>query len=581
MDRSLIEQIKTKLDIVSVIGEYLPSMKKAGRNYFALCPFHNEKSASFCINEEIQRYKCFGCGENGDLITFIEKIEGIDFPKALEIAAKKAGITIEKVKYNKGTDKQKLEEEQLLKVNRLVAEYFHYILTKHQSGQIGRDYVAKRQLRDEEVKKFMIGYAPKGYENLKNFLKAKGYDMKKMVEWSLLVEKNNKIYDKFRNRLMFPIFNHVGDIVGFTGRVINPDDIPKYLNSAETPVYKKSNVVYGLFQSKEEIRKTKKAIIVEGNVDVPMAHKFEITNVVAPMGTALTIEQLKLIKRYADEIIFCFDTDQAGEKALIRAFEMAEQHKIYSKVLNIGNYQDLDEILKADPKGTIKLIESTESVIDNLISRLLKRMKLDSPKMKSDFVNTLIPYIRLVKDKVEQAGYVQKLAMLVELSEELVWNEVKNNTTTKPRSQTDQNIVISQAIRLNNNLNRKELHIIGMLLQFPFLRSKQIDWNIISSERLLDTYQHLINATSIDKGIETLPEEDQNLATDLVMNNLGDYQSEYEIEQDLNKSIKDLAKRYYTRLLGELKKELLIKEQAGEDISDLLAEQQELLAKLK
>lgn len=580
MDRSIIDQIKSKLDIVSVIQEYIPNMKRASKNYFALCPFHNEKSASFCINEEIQRYKCFGCGESGDLITFIEKIEGIDFPKALEIAAKKAGIELDKSNYKKD-EKTSKEKEELLKVNRLTAEYYHYILTKHKSGEIGRNYVKKRQLAEKEIETFLIGYAPRGFENLKSFLIKRGYKLDKLVEWSLLVQKNGKTYDKFRNRLMFPIHNHVGDIVGFSGRIINPDDIPKYLNSSETLVYRKSNVVYGLFQGKNEIRKSKKAILVEGNVDVPMAHKFGINNVVAPMGTALTIDQLKLIKRYADEIIFCFDTDQAGEKALMRAFEMAEQIGIYSKVLNIGNYQDLDEILKNEPDKVRKSIESTESVVENLIKRLLKRTKLDSAKNKSDFVSNIIPFVRLVNDKVEQASYIQKIAIIVELSEELIWNELKNNKNSKKITDIFQKAEITPPKITGPNFNKKELHVIGLLIQNPFIREYEIDWKVISSQRLIDTYQHLIKAPSLEKGIESLPEEDQELASDLVMNSLGSYESDHEIELDFEKSIKDLSKRYYTKKIGELKRTIIQKEEAGEDISSYLKEQQEILKNLK
>ena len=380
---------------------------------------------------------------------------------------------------------------------------------------------------------------------------------------------------------MFPIHNHVGDIVGFSGRVINPNDIPKYLNSSETLVYRKSSVVYGLFQGKEGIRKSKKAILVEGNVDVPMSHKFEINNVVAPMGTALTVDQLKLIKRYADEIIFCFDTDQAGEKALMRAFEMAEQIGLYSKVLNIGNYQDLDEMLKNEPEKAKESIESTESVVENLIKRLLKRTRLDTAKNKSEFVSYLMPFIKLVKDKVEQASYIQKIAIIVGLGEDIIWNELKSNTPTNKLTETLQKIEISKPRITENNMDKKELHIIGLLVQNPFLKEILIDWDIISSPRLLDTYQHLINATSLEKGIESLPEEDQELATDLVMNSLGSYESDHEIEQDFRKSIKDISKRYYTKKMGDLKRTIFQKEEAGEDISLSLNEQQEILKKLK
>jgi DNA primase len=580
-DRSIIDEIKSKLDIIAVIQEYVPTLKRTGKNYFGLCPFHNEKSPSFSVSEEIQRYKCFGCSESGDVINFIEKVEGIDFPKALELAAKRAGITLEKSKFQNSNSKDTQEKDELLKVNRLVAEYYHFLLTKHPNGQTGRDYATKRQLGEKQLKEFLIGYAPRGYENLKTFLIKRGYKPEKLVEWSLLVQKNGKTYDKFRNRLMFPILNHVGDVVGFSGRVINPDDIPKYLNSSETLVYKKSNVVYGLYQGKESIRKQKKVILVEGNVDVPMAHKFEINNIVAPMGTALTVDQLKLIKRYADEIIFCFDTDQAGEKALMRAFEMSEQIGLYAKVLNLGDYQDLDEMLKAEPEQAFKAIENTESVVENLINRLLKRTKLSTGRLKSEFVNYLAPFVNLVKDKVEQASYVQKIALIVGLDENLIWEEIKLKPT-KTKIETElQKFDIAKPAELPSNMDKKELHLIGLLLQNEFLKAKEVDWEVFSGSRLLDTYLHLINAPSLEKGISTLPEEDQQLGTDLVMNSLGSYESDHEIDQDFDKSIKDISKRYYNRKLGAIKRSILEKEQLGEDISQLLGKQQEYLKKLK
>lgn len=303
------------------------------------------------------------------------------------------------------------------------------------------------------------------------------------------------------------------------------------------------------------------------------------------MGTALTVDQLKLIKRYAEEIIFCFDTDQAGEKALMRAFEMAEQLGLYAKVLNLGNYQDLDEMLKADPEKAKQALEATESVVENLINRLLKRTKLSTGRLKSEFVNYLAPFVNLVEDKVEQASYVQKIALIVGLDENIIWEELKKKPSerklTKPADTQLQKIDLPKNIVVPNNLNKKELHLIGLLVQNSFLREKEIDWEVFSGSRLLDTYLHLINAPTLEKGITTLPEEDQQLGTDLVMNSLGSYESDHEIELDFDKSIKDLSKRYYNKKLGAIKRSILEKEQLGEDISELLNKQQEYLKKIK
>lgn len=407
-DRDQIEEIKRKLDIASVVQEYVPTLKRKGRNYFGLCPFHRENTASFSVNDELGIYKCFGCGESGDLINFIEKIEGVEFIKALELLAKKAGVELKRT-YTSEQQKHRQERERLLEANRLAAEYFHYILFKHQAGEAGREYVKKRNLRKLELKQFKIGFAPEGFNNLKEFLKKKGYKEKELVKWGLLVDKNGHAYDKFRSRIMFPIFNHVGDVVGFSGRVVNKDDIPKYLNSPETPVYKKSENVYGLYQAKDEMRKNNFVIMVEGNIDILSAHAIGVGNIIAPLGTALTKEQLQLVKRYVDEIYFAFDTDAAGEKALLRALEMAEQQNMKTKALNLAKFQDVDDLINNG--GNFKeVIKNAQPIVDHLMERFKAKFNTETPRGKDQYIKELLPYIAKIDSPVEKGAYLQRLA---------------------------------------------------------------------------------------------------------------------------------------------------------------------------
>jgi DNA primase len=344
-DRTQIEEIKSKLDIVSVISQYVPSLKRAGRNYFGLCPFHKEKTASFSVNPELGLFKCFGCQEAGDVIKFIERIEGLEFPKALELAAKKAGVILKTTSNPRDIEADKMKKE-LLRANSLTCEFFNYLLLKHESGEPCRDYAQRRKLPKNILEKFKIGYAPSGYENLKHFLIKKGFKENDLVDWGLLVSKNGRVYDKFRKRFMFPIISHQGDVIGFSGRLIDPEDKgPKYLNSPETLVYKKSNTLFGLFQAKESIRKEGFAILVEGNVDILSSHKAGISNIVAPLGTALTNEQVKLLKRYCDTVYFALDTDSAGQKALIKDLGMVDDAGISAFILDIGKYKDVDELI--------------------------------------------------------------------------------------------------------------------------------------------------------------------------------------------------------------------------------------------
>lgn len=576
MDRSKIEEIKQKLDIVTVVQEYVPALKRSGRNYFAPCPFHNEKTPSFSVNEDIQRYKCFGCGESGDVIKFIEKMEGIDFRKAFEMSAEKAGVKIDKTNF-KGDSKEYELKKKLYQVNLLTAEFFHHVLMKHPKGELGRNYANKRKFGKKEVKEFLIGFAPEGYENLKGYLKKKGYSEQDAANWSLLVQKNGKTYDKFRKRLMFPIHNHVGDVVGFSGRVVDNEDIPKYLNSSETPVYKKSDVVYGLFQAKNEIRRKKFVVIVEGNVDVPMAHKFGVKNIIAPMGTALTEGQLKLIHRYADSVYFAFDNDNAGEKALIRSYELTEKLGIESKAIDLGKYGDLDDLLQAEPEKIDKVIENAQPVVRNFITRLNRDLDLGKSSGKTEFVKKIIPVLSYVDDKVELSHYVQIIADSVEVDEKIIWDkldkqEVKPASTNKTKNKkVDSEPVEDQDVEIDLG-SIKEKYLVSFLIQYPEFRDIEVDWDIIKSDDLKRIYNKLTETDDVQATISSFQLKDREIATELVMQQIGEFESDNEARRFLEELIQEINEEYLKRKVKQIKIEMRKKEGLGEDISELLAE---------
>ncbi|MBD3362897.1 DNA primase [Candidatus Dojkabacteria bacterium] len=574
-ERSKIEEIKSKLDIVSTIREYVPNMKRSGKNYFILCPFHHEKTPSCAVNEDIQRFKCFGCGESGDVISFIEKIEGIEFPKALEIAAKKAGVSLPKNFRHPGESKEYKTKQKIYEVNQITAEFFHYVLTKHDKGKEGLDYAKKRGLTNELLKKFMIGYAPEGYENLKNFLTKKGYETKDLVDWSLLVSKNNKVYDKFRKRLIFPIFNHIGDITGFSGRVIDKEDIPKYLNSSATLVYKKSEILYGLFQAKDHIRKKKFSVIAEGNVDVPIAHKIGLENTVAPMGTALTEKQLRLLKRYTETVYFAFDSDSAGEAALIRSHKEAEKIGLSSKVIYLGEYTDLDDLISSDPDLAHKKINKAEPIIENLIKRFSKRLNLGEAKGKSTFVKLILPPLSQVEDRIEQAHYVQQISSLVSVDEKLIWDKLGKTSTSKKKNESE-NIK-----REKDEPSLKEQYIIAMLLQNPFLRKLEFNMDYIQDEKLTSMYLQLKDEKNIKKKVNKLNSQGQKLATELLMMDIGSFESEHELKNNFLKESKYLEKQFLKKQLGEIKRKMKQLESENKDVSKLLKEQNQIIKQLK
>jgi len=423
-NRDQIDAIKEALDIVAIINSYVPSLKRSGRNYFGLCPFHKEKTPSFSVNPDLKLFKCFGCGEGGDVIKFISRIEGLEFPKALQLAADKAGIVLKR-SFNPESDKIAKEKKRLLEANELTAKYYNYLLLSHKLGEPGRAYVKKRKLREQELKKFLIGYAPNGFNNLKNFLLKRGFSLSELVSWGLLVEKNGKIYDKFRNRLMFTIVDHQGDVVGFSGRLIDPEGLgPKYLNSPETIVYKKSKTLFGLYHAKGSMRKESFVVLVEGNVDILSSHKVGIENIVAPLGTALTIDQVKLIKRYCDSIYFALDTDSAGQKALERDLPLIDQAQLKAFVLDLGKYKDVDELIVAGEDWP-SVIKKPVEVVPYFIDSLKDKYDFSKAFSKTEYIRKILGFISKTNDVLLQNDYLHRLQGVTAVDARVLKNELE------------------------------------------------------------------------------------------------------------------------------------------------------------
>ena len=305
MLNSQVDEIKSKVDIVEIIQEYI-QLKPAGANWKAPCPFHNEKTPSFMVSRDKQIFHCFGCGEGGDIFTFVQKIENIDFPEALKILAEKAGVKLKKIDPTLVSQKTKLMD-----ICHLAAEFFHKALTSSKEGQISRDYIAKRKLSPQTLADFKIGYAPDSWDLLLNLLRKKGYKDNDIFLAGLVVKNDRgQLYDRFRQRLMFPIFDQHGNIVGFTGRILDAskeNQGGKYVNTPQTLIYNKSLIAYGLDKAKSEIKKQDLVVVVEGNMDVIASHQAGIKNVIASSGTALTLEQLKILQRYSNNLALAFD----------------------------------------------------------------------------------------------------------------------------------------------------------------------------------------------------------------------------------------------------------------------------------
>jgi len=347
--RDQIEEIKNKLDIVDVISKYV-QLKQAGKNFIGICPFHTEKTPSFVVSPEIQRYKCFGCGETGDIFNFIQKIENIDFPETLEKLAKEAGVRLEK---SISTSRY----ERIETINKQATIFFYQQLHKPINKE-ALNYLYKRGITDESIKNFGIGYAPGGYDLLNYIQKEKKYSKEELISSGLFVEKEGKIRGKFVKRIMFPIRSSSGKVIAFTGRVLPGNDFgPKYMNSPETPIYSKKENFYGQYESRQEIRKQDLVILCEGTTDVISAHQIGVKNIVAPLGTALTKEQLQKISKLTKNILFLFDSDIAGQQAVEKGFILAQQFGLRTYAANTLPYKDLDEMIGKEPKKLESIIK--------------------------------------------------------------------------------------------------------------------------------------------------------------------------------------------------------------------------------
>ncbi|MEI7579863.1 MAG: DNA primase [bacterium] len=542
MSRDQIEEIKQKIDIASIVQEYVPTLKRNGRNYFGLCPFHNEKTPSFSVNSELGIYKCFGCGEAGDVFKFVEQMESYDFPKVLDILAKRAGVTLEKT-YSEKDSKLKSLREKVIAVNTLATQYFQYILTKHPSGESAREYVKRRQLNDKVIKDYQLGYAPTGYTNLMNFLLKKGYNKQELVQMGLLVEKNGKIYDKFRDRLMFPIANHQGDIVGFSGRIIDKNSLaPKYLNSPETPVYKKSEILFGLFQAKASLRKEKKAIIVEGNVDILSSYRVGVENIVAPLGTALTEMQTKLLRRYADEVLVCFNTDAAGVKALVRSLEILENAELAIRVIDLGEFKDVDELIIAG-KDWKKAVAETKDAVIYLIDKLADKYNLHEASGIESYLREVLGIIRKIKSPIKTEHYLQMLSNKTQISEDLLSKQL---AMPAPRQALNQVSGAAAPKYLDLvKMHFRQAYILALLYHYPdwfTAELKQLVADIIDIPELGKILVQGFDKLNPDEYLLTLQKE-------IMLLSVEKFETEQDFLTEISKELKLLKKEKIQKVL--------------------------------
>lgn len=451
-----LEEIKGRLTIEEVVGQYV-QLQKAGRNFKALCPFHNEKTPSFVISPDKGIAYCFGCQKGGDIFKFVQLVENISFPEAVQILAERAGVQLPTF------SKEKQEaKKQALEINETVTQFYEDNLAKDSNR---KSYLIERGLTEETIKNFRLGYSPDSFDTTYKYLLKQGFSRLEIVSSGLGGSKdtaNNEIYDRFRGRIMFPISNVLGKVIAFGGRTLKQDnEEAKYLNSPDSPTYNKSLVLYGLDKAKETIRKENKVIIVEGYMDVIASHQAGITNVVASSGTALTPEQIKLLKRYTKNLIFAFDTDSAGRQATQRALELAVESDVNVRIAQVPNGKDPDECIRQELDLWLKTLENAVSMLDFMLSDLSERFDVTSIEGKKQIVQEVLPIIKKYPNRIEQEEYIKKVATFLQISEQSLRSEL-----VRLKSDNSKRLNLQNTQTKKTQLSR-EKYLLGMLLMFP------------------------------------------------------------------------------------------------------------------
>ena len=528
----LIDEVKNNNDIVDIVSQYV-ALKRSGRNYFGLCPFHNEKSPSFAVSPDKQIFHCFGCGVGGNVIHFISKIEGLNFRESIELLAEKANITLPKLE-SIGDNKTQELKDKIYQINKETAYFYHENLYKP-SAKPAQEYVKKRKLNNATLKSFIIGYSG-NFDELYKFLKSKGFSDEAILA-SDLVNRNDRgqYIDRFRHRLMFPIQDVRGRIIAFGGRVLD-DSKPKYINSPENLVYSKGRNLFGLFNAKKG--DTKKILIVEGYMDVISLHQRGITNVVASLGTALTEAQGRLLRRSSEQVILGYDADGAGQEAIMRGLDILKNLGCDVRVLQISGAKDPDEyVTKFGPDRLKKCIDNAISLVEFKVKALKKNLNLDNTGDKIKFLNEVAKILSKVENSMEQEIYIEKISKDYNISKESIYSEIKKilypkNTSSKILEK--RNIQYNAPKKEDNNVSKERLNrentIIAMLIMF---NSKV--YSKIKNKIKVEDFKSETNRTILSR----LYEEYEKGATEIY-----DVLSLFENEEQINHITEIMAKDY-------------------------------------
>lgn len=584
----LIDEIKNNNDIVDVISQYMV-LKRSGRNYFGLCPFHNEKSPSFSVSPDKQIFHCFGCGVGGNVFHFVSKIEGINFKESVEILAERASIVLPTLESDTDNKLQQLKAK-VYEINKETAYFYHENLYKP-TAKLAQEYVKKRKLDNATLKNFVIGYSG-NFDDLYKFLKQKGFADQEILA-SGLVNQNDKgrFIDRFRNRLMFPIQDVRGRFIAFGGRVLD-DSKPKYINSAENIVYSKGRHLFGLYNAKKN--ETKKIIIVEGYMDAISLHQRGITNSVASLGTALTEAQGRLLRRTAEQVIIGYDSDGAGQAATMRGLEILQNLGCDIRVLQLEGAKDPDEFVTKFGSGRFnKYVENAISLVEFKVKTLKKQLNIENTSDKIKFLNEIAKILSKVDNNMEKEVYIDKISKEYKISKEAIYSEIKklaypNTSGAKVLEKQIPRYNIPKKVdnKINEAVKRREDTIIALLITpdtniYPKIKNeiKPEDFKSEINKKILKrVYEEFEKGNTNIFDVVSLFEEEE------IISHITEIMAEdYEIS-DINKGIEDILSAYKKESLIERRDSILKRledpETTKEEMASLEVELNEVIIKL-
>jgi len=574
-----VEEVKSKIDIVDIISERI-NLKRAGRNFKAICPFHNEKTPSFMVSPELQIFKCFGCSLSGDVIKFLELYEKMSFWEAMEYLANRAGVRLIRKKMTQA-DRDK---DKLFQLNSLVANFYHFLLTKHKLGKKALDYVKSRGINDKTIADFKLGFSPPGRDVVLGVIKKKGFTASQAVAAGIFFSSSRGGFsDRFYSRLVFPLFNHRGLVVGFSGRLVPGVSLmagPKYTNSPETKIYHKGENLYGLWLNRQEIRKQGEAIVVEGEFDVISAFQAGIRNVVAIKGTSFTQDQARLIYRFAPTAVLALDSDTAGSEAIKRSGQIADKIGLSVKVVALpADVHDLDDLIKNKPKQVGKILSKKVPLWDFVLNLAADKYDLSTAEGKKGVLSESLPFLISIENEVEKMHYLKKLSDILSVDLDSILVEVgKVKSATQSLAQKFAPIE-SKSQLAEDRQKRLEKQLI-MLLFFH----KQ--WKKLADSAITDLIEDPLFTRLISQARKFFNKNKQMKVGDFFKSLPAELKSGFEqIFLSLESQVGDLPISEIEKTIKELKKEILFKkrEQLAAEIARLeqLGKKKQLIDKEK